>query len=120
MNVVGLASTFDQDLPPSVVFSVLILHSAQIRISSRFLINFGGASYALYLVHTPVLETLRATSAAFSMLELTTPIGALMCVCVSSLLAMLIYYKLEMPLLRYLHSRLRPQAPIAAPVPSAP
>jgi hypothetical protein len=39
-------------------------------------------------------------------------------VCVSSLLAMPIYYKLEMLLLRYLHSRVRSQAPIAAPLPS--
>jgi exopolysaccharide production protein ExoZ len=105
-------------LPPLVVLSLLVLHSANIRLSSRLLIDFGGASYALYLVHVPVLETLRATSAAFPLLQLATPIGAMIAASVSGLLAMLIYYKLEMPLLRYLHSRLRSPAPIAAPVPS--
>ena len=55
---------------------------------------------------------------AYPLLELATPIGATVAACISSLLAMLIYYKLEMPLLRYLHSRFRPAAPFAAPVPS--
>lgn len=105
-------------LPPLVVLSLLALHSANIRLTSRLLIDFGGASYALYLVHIPVVETLRATSVAYPLLELATPIGATVAACVSSLLAMLIYYKLEMPLLRYLHSRFRPAAPFAAPVPS--
>jgi exopolysaccharide production protein ExoZ len=104
--------------PPAVVLALLALHSADLKVSSRLLIDFGGASYALYLVHLPVLETLRATASAFPIFAPPTPIGTAIAVCISSLLAMLTYYKLEVPLLRYLHSRLRSRTLIAAPAPS--
>jgi exopolysaccharide production protein ExoZ len=98
-------------VPPSVVLALLVLHSAKLRIRSQHLIDFGGASYSLYLIHIPVLETMRATSAAFPILELTTPIGAVIAILISCLVAMVSYYKLEMPLLRYLHSRFRSKVP---------
>ncbi|WP_198030172.1 acyltransferase [Bradyrhizobium sp. Tv2a-2] len=94
-------------LPPAVVLSALVLHSAGRRIDSRLLIDLGGASFALYLIHIPVLESLRTSSAIFPILKLATPTGALIAACLSSSLAMIAYYRLELPLLRSLHSRLK-------------
>jgi exopolysaccharide production protein ExoZ len=94
-------------MPPAVVLSVLILHSANRRIGSRILIDFGGASYALYLIHTPIIESLRTLSGVFPILTLATPVGTLIAACLSGSLAMLTYYKLELPLLRHLRSRLK-------------
>jgi exopolysaccharide production protein ExoZ len=104
---------------PAVVLAALVLHSAKVRVRSWLLMDLGGASYSLYLIHTPVLETLRATSVAFPILTLVTPIGALIGVLASCALAMLAYYKLELPLLRYLHSRRRSRAHGDIPVPVA-
>jgi exopolysaccharide production protein ExoZ len=94
-------------VPPAVVVAVLILHSSKIRVRSSLLIDLGGASYSLYLIHIPVLETLRHTSVAFPIFTLVTPVGALIATLASCALAMLAYYKLELPLLRYLHLRRR-------------
>ena len=94
-------------MPPAVVLSVLVLHSANQRVSSRVLIDFGGASYVLYLIHEPLLDTQRVLSQVFPILTLATPIGAAIAVCVSSSLAMLAYYELEVPLLRHLHALMR-------------
>ena len=106
-------------MPPAVVAAVLVLHSANQRLKSRILIDFGGASYSLYLIHTPVMETLRASSEALPVLTLATPAGAVIAVCFSSALAMIVYYKLEIPILKYLHSRLKNPTRIdaSAPVP---
>jgi peptidoglycan/LPS O-acetylase OafA/YrhL len=91
-------------VPPSTVLALLALHSAKLRIRSRRLIDFGGVSYSLYLIHIPVLETLRATSAKFPILTLVTPVGAFFAVIASCALAMLVYHKLEMPMLKYIHA----------------
>ncbi|MEY9131934.1 exopolysaccharide production protein ExoZ [Bradyrhizobium diazoefficiens] len=106
-------------MPPAVVLAALVLHSAKVRVRSWLLIDLGGASYSLYLIHVPVLETLRATSAAFPILTLATPIGALIAALASCAVAMLIYYKLEMPMLRYLHSRRSSWVHADSPVPAA-
>lgn len=98
-------------VPPSVVLALLVLHSANLRIRSQYMIDFGGASYSLYLIHIPVLETMRATATAFPVLRLNTPAGAVIAVLISCLTAMVSYSKLEVPLLRYLHSRFGSKTP---------
>jgi exopolysaccharide production protein ExoZ len=106
-------------LPPAVVLSALILHSAGRRVGSRLLIDLGGASFALYLIHIPVLESLRTLSQIIPLLKLATPTGALMAACLSSLLAMIAHYRLELPLLRSLHSRLKSADRTAVSTPTA-
>jgi exopolysaccharide production protein ExoZ len=91
-------------IAPSVVLAFLLLHSAGLRVRSRFLIDLGGASYSLYLVHVPILETLRASSAAFPFLTLATPVGCAVAIALSCAAALICYHKLELPLLRFVRS----------------
>lgn len=90
--------------PTGVVFAALCLHSAGYQLRDRFTMAFGAISYALYLVHPLVIETLRATSTIAPWLVPTTTSGMLSALAVSVLLAMLAHYGFEKPVM----SALRP------------
>jgi exopolysaccharide production protein ExoZ len=100
-------------LPPSIVMALLVLHSAQVRIRSQFLVELGGASYSLYLVHIPVVETLRATASSFPVLTPSTPMGCAIAVVLSCSVAMISYRMLELPVLRVIRSRMSGQIGVA-------
>ena len=102
---------------PSVVLALLILHSAGLRVRAQFLIDLGGASYSLYLIHVPILETRRASASAFPFLTLSTPAGCAIATTLSCAAALICYHKLEVPLLRLIRlhvSRRRSQHASAA------
>src|SRR5262249_55243676 len=48
-------------LPPLVVLSALVTHSIGLSVTAKIVIALGNASYALYLLHTIVIEFLRLT-----------------------------------------------------------
>lgn len=97
--------------------AALCLHSAGFRLQDRITMAFGSISYALYLVHPIVLETMRAASTAHPMLTLTAPSGLAISVLLSLALAAVVFYGFERPVLSYL--RKATEAPRATqPVPA--
>lgn len=92
-------------VPPAVLFAALALHSLGFRMQDRLTLAMGASSYALYLIHTTVLETLRAAGVIW-LLPSSTP-GLLIGTTTSVAIAYLVYAAIELPLLRFLTARAR-------------
>jgi exopolysaccharide production protein ExoZ len=95
-------------MPPLLVTSVLLLHSAQIQWKWRIALVMGDASYALYLTHTIVMEAYRVSRNELvgDQLKILDPkesvwaMGALLVIC--SLVAIVVHYRVERPVIRSL------------------
>lgn len=91
-------------LPPAVVIGALLLDAASFRITNRHILTFGAASYALYLIHPLVIETLRPVAVVLPFVTLTTISGVVVTLVVSYALALFFHYRFELPVGRRLHS----------------
>jgi exopolysaccharide production protein ExoZ len=103
------AATYQASMIPAVIFpallvlSALMLHSLGVRVGARWVLLLGDASYALYLFHADVIETMRAMSATLPWLDFTRHAAAAFAALVlSCLLAVAIHLRIEKPLLRRL------------------
>ena len=103
-------------LPASIVFGALTMHSMGARISWRWLLLLGDASYALYLFHLNVLETMRSASSGYPSLNASSSVFTMLFALIAScLLAIGIYVAIERPLLRTLRQRAMSLPPKASP-----
>ncbi len=112
-NTVAFSNTWPRlvrFMPATLVLAGMALHSAGFRCSWKAPIVLGNISYALYLTHTTVLETLRTIGARWPILNFKTSLFGLMVgIATSCLVALATYYCVEMPMLRCL--RRQPAAP---------
>ena len=92
-------------IPTIVLLSALCLHTAGLRLSGRMTMAFGASSYALYLMHPLVIETIRAAAPVASWLLPNTLSGMLLCLGVSTIVALLTHYWFEKPAMRLLSPR---------------
>ena len=107
-------------LPPLVVLAFLTLHSAGLRINNPGLLVFGAASYALYLSHTLVIETIRTLAGVFDWLNFTRFPGLAIVLIVSVIVGLVIHVCVELPVLSAL-TRLKfvrptPRPPLVEPM----
>ena len=87
-----------QLLPPMLVMSALILHSAKLRADSSIVLAFGGASYALYLTHTIVLEVLRRVGVKVHILNFSdTAFGCIFAILVCIVVSYAVHRFVELP-----------------------
>jgi exopolysaccharide production protein ExoZ len=95
-------------MPPLLVISVLLLHSARFQWKWRLALLVGDASYALYLTHTIVMEIYQVSRHNFvgDQIVILDPkesiwaVGALLVIC--SLVAIVVHYRIERPVIRSL------------------
>jgi exopolysaccharide production protein ExoZ len=114
-------------MPPLLVTAALLMHSARAQWRWRIALVLGDASYALYLTHTIVMEAVRVATnkLAGDRMALLNPkdsawaMAAILIVC--SLVAIVVHYRVEMPMLRSLRGALlrKPARPPPAPLPQA-
>jgi len=94
-------------MPALVVLMALLFHSADLRCEWRIALAMGGASYALYLLHPIVIGFFKTVGRAWPMLYPNdtglTVIGILL---ICSLVALVVYHRIEQPLLGFLRRRL--------------
>lgn len=119
-------------MPPLLVISVLLLHSAQLQWKWRFALLMGDASYALYLTHTLVMEVFRVSRnklvgdqiAILDPKESIFTTGALLVIC--SLVAIVVHYRVERPVIQALRrlingsKRSEPTGGVEADLPRGP
>jgi exopolysaccharide production protein ExoZ len=115
-------------MPPMLVISVLLLHSAQLQWKWRFALLMGDASYALYLTHTIIIEIYRVgrNKLVGDQIAILDPkdsvyaMGAMLVIC--SLIAVVVHTRIELPILRWLRRKFvaRPDLSIRRPKPDAP
>jgi exopolysaccharide production protein ExoZ len=114
-------------MPPLLVTAALLLHSARAQWRWKIALVLGDASYALYLTHTIVMEAVRVATnkLAGDRMALLNPndsvwaMAAILIVC--SLVAIVVHYRVEVPMLRSLRGALirKPARPQPAPLPQA-
>jgi exopolysaccharide production protein ExoZ len=93
--------------PVALVLALLVLHSASIRCDWRWAVVFGDASYALYLTHLIVVDTMRPLAAQFPVLDFSTaPIGLAVTLATCLIVALLTHFFVEKPTLKWLRRRL--------------
>jgi peptidoglycan/LPS O-acetylase OafA/YrhL len=93
--------------PVALVLGLLVLHSASIRCDWRWAVVFGDASYALYLTHLIVVDTMRPLAARFPVLDFSTePIGLAVTLATCLIVAILAHRFVEKPTLKWLRRRL--------------
>jgi exopolysaccharide production protein ExoZ len=110
-------------MPPILVIAVLLLHSAQFQSRWRLALLMGEASYALYLTHTIVMEIYRVSrnklvGDQIAILDPKDSIGAvaaLLVIC--SLIAVVVHFRVELPILRWLRRKFVVPADSAVPRP---
>jgi exopolysaccharide production protein ExoZ len=108
-------------MPPMLVISVLLLHSAQLQCKWKVALLMGDASYALYLTHTVVMEAYRVgrnklVGDQITILDPKTSmfaLGALLILC--SLIAIVVHVRIELPILRRLRRICVVRPDLAAP-----
>jgi exopolysaccharide production protein ExoZ len=97
---------FELIAPVALVFALLTLHSASVRCDWRWVEVFGGASYALYLTHVTVLETIRPFSPNLPLLDFSTrPFGVAVLLIACLLVAVHVHQHIERPIMRWLRRR---------------
>lgn len=90
-----------------VILIALILHSAGVRCTSKSILLLGEASYALYLVHTMVIETLRTIGQRWPIFDASkSVIGLGVAVIASVVLAIGVHLFVEKPITRMLRKRM--------------
>src|SRR3712207_482608 len=88
-------------LPPSIVFSALVLHSTGMRSASTPLLGLGSASYALYLIHPLVVNFVGELGKAFpAIAPATTLLGLTAAIAASVGVAVVVHLWVEAPLLK--------------------
>lgn len=98
--------------PMLLVWSALMLHTANCRVRASWLIGLGNASYALYLIHTLVLDTQRTLVVRWSYLDAAKNLtGVAVGVMISVILAWLLYQHFEKPILDGMNRLLRLNRP---------
>lgn len=86
--------------PPAIVLLALILHSIDIRVTSRIVIMLGDASYALYLLHTIVFELMRPFWRRFPAADPKyAVIPMIVAVATCCVLALVVHYFVEKPMI---------------------
>ncbi|MFP3756776.1 acyltransferase [Cupriavidus sp. SIMBA_020] len=109
-------------MPALVIFLCLCLHSAGARVTSKLAILLGDASYAIYLVHTILIETMRPLGDSWSWLSASKSVpGVLIAMVGSVVLGVLIHRYLERPLMNALRSKRKDQpldGPSQTPLPA--
>ncbi len=92
----------------SIILSALMLHSVGFKVKSAWALLLGDASYALYLFHVNVIETLRSMSVKLPWLDFTQHAWAMfIALFASCLLAVAVHLWIERPLLRVLREGIR-------------
>lgn len=91
--------------PPLIILLAALLHKANVQCHWKPILIVANASYALYLTHIIFIEIFRNLSTQFPLLGLTTPIGVILILTVSSLFAIVVYQAIELPLLKLLRKR---------------
>jgi exopolysaccharide production protein ExoZ len=86
--------------PVLLVFSALIAHLGNVRLSWKPAVLLGDASYALYLFHTNVIEMLRAAAKHFPIFDFTAVPGMLLVLILASLMAVTLHRYIELPLIQ--------------------
>ena len=87
--------------PSALVLGVLLLHSVGKRIEHPLLLLIGSASYALYLIHTIILEMARTLQNEIPILRYNTNImAAIFAVAVCSILSTIIHLGIEKPIVK--------------------
>jgi exopolysaccharide production protein ExoZ len=110
-------------MPPLLVISLLLLHSAQLQCRWRFALLLGDASYALYLTHTIVMQAYHVGRnrlvgdqiAVLNPADSLFAAAALMAVC--SAIAVVVHLRIELPIVRWLRRKLVPRSGSATPRP---
>jgi exopolysaccharide production protein ExoZ len=98
----------DVTFPALLVLSALMLHSIGIRITAPWMLLLGDASYALYLFHGNVIETMRTMSTTLPWLDFTRhATAAFAALILSCLLAVAVHRWVEKPVLRVLRNSVR-------------
>jgi exopolysaccharide production protein ExoZ len=103
-------------MPPLLVISLLLLHSAQLRWRWRLALLLGDASYALYLTHTIVMQAYQVGRnwlvgdqiAVLNPADSLAATAALMAVC--SAVAIVVHLHIELPIVRWLRRKLLTRA----------
>jgi exopolysaccharide production protein ExoZ len=99
-------------MPPMLVIAALLLHSARLECQMRIPLILGAISYALYLTHTIVMEIYRIGRnklvgdqiAVLDPRESVFAMGSMLIIC--SLVAVVVHYRVERPILRWLRRNL--------------
>ncbi|KWR88756.1 acyltransferase family protein [Cupriavidus sp. IDO] len=90
-----------------VVALALAMHSAGVRCNSRWLVLVGNASYALYLTHPIVVETIGNLGQRWGWLDISRSApGMVLTLAVSVVVAIAVYAFVEQPLLSVLRRKL--------------
>lgn len=88
-------------LPFSLVLFALLAHSAGASIGQRFVLLLGDASYALYLTHLFVVDTMRPVGQKWPLLDTSSSVTAVTLVLVLSIgLAIAVHLYVEKPVTR--------------------
>lgn len=88
-------------VPVLVVFTILLLHSAGFNSKWRPVLLLGDASYALYLTHTILLETIRTIGEQWAWMNMSrSGMGLTIALVGSILLALFVHRFVELPLMR--------------------
>lgn len=103
----------DSFILSTTFMSVLLLHSAGVRVKSRIALLLGAASYSIYLFHLTILETLRTVGAKWPLWNFSNSLVGMAAAMVLSALAGVVVYKLvEAPLTRWLQGWLLERRPV--------
>jgi exopolysaccharide production protein ExoZ len=94
-------------MPTLIVLVALLLHSADLRCEWRLALAMGGASYALYLIHPIAIGFFKTVGRTWPIFYPSNNAGIVIGILmICSLIALVIYYRVEQPLLGHLRRRL--------------
>jgi exopolysaccharide production protein ExoZ len=97
-------------VPLAAVLTALLLHSAGVRCRWKPLLILGDASYALYLVQGAWLPIQKSFAADWPVLNYKDSAGGmLIALSICCLLAVIIHYMVEKPMIHFLQRKLLPQ-----------
>lgn len=109
-------------MPALVIFLSLCLHSAGARVASRTAILLGDASYAIYLCHTILIETMRPLADRWAWLSASKSVSGVSIAVVGSIvLGVIIHRCVERPLMKALQRKRKDQpqnGPTQTPLPA--
>jgi len=98
--------------------TVLVLHSAGVRVKSKTALLLGAASYSIYLFHLTVLATLQTIGQKWPLWNFSSSFVGMAAAMVLSALAGVVVYKLvEVPITRLLHGWLERRPTVSAIAP---
>jgi exopolysaccharide production protein ExoZ len=90
-----------QILPVGVLLCALALHSLDFRVSWPPVVLLGDASYALYLIHELIMETIRPLGPKYPLLDFKNHIsGVVILLVISQIVAVAVHLWIERPLIK--------------------